>query len=662
MRSLTPFTAEAQSTPRSRREEMGQGDKETGRQGESLSPCPHFSLSPCLLVSLSPCPPVSPSPRLPVSSSPLLPFSPSLSLSAPLRFLRVLCASAVGMICPFLLLFSSWFVSLAANAQRTGVITGHVVAEDGGGLSNVNVDIYPANTGQRNAGGRLATTTDEDGNFKIAGLLSRAYFIHANEARGYANQFTPNPERNYYRIGDHAVITMIRGGVITGRVTTAEGESMIGAEVSAAMTRDAEGNPMRRQYGVRRRWSDDRGVYRLYGLAPGTYVVAVRSTLSTQQVSPYSGETPTYHPSSTRDTAAEVTVPSGGEVAGIDIRYRGERGHTISGAITGADASRAYVSLISVATGAYVGWGNVRPGEAANSFAIEGMSDGEYEVVAQSGGSNDTESFVTPPRRVTVRGADVGGIELKLAPRASITGRIVVENQPKVCETKRKFSIEEVVVSLRRDEKAPESRSIYQAYLAAVLPDDKGEFAIRSLDPGRYFIQPRLPAENWYLKSITAPQIAAGNTRKPGSATDIAHAGFALKAGEKFSGLTVTIASGAASLSGKVIVAKEGTRSPSRLRVHLAPAEATGAGDPLRYAETMIRSGGAFALNNIAPGKYWLIARAAPDEDSVDSPSLPIAWDATERAKLRREAEASKVEVELKPCQIVSDQIVKFAK
>jgi hypothetical protein len=525
------------------------------------------------------------------------------------------------------------------------------------------VDIYPANTGQRYTGRQFSATTDEDGNFKFTGLSSRAYFINVHEARGYIYQPIMASERNYYRIGDNVVISMIRGGVITGRVTTAEGEPMVGAQVSAMMSRDAEGAPVRRQYSGRQRPSDDRGIYRLYGLAPGTYVVGVRSNLSAQQVLPYTGDTPTFHPSSTRDTAAEVTVTSGGEAAGIDIRYRGDRGHIVSGSITGGgEVSYLYVLLFSLATDSYVGFGSVRPGEGARSFAIYGVSDGEYEVVGQSGGYNELEGFVAPPRRVTVRGADVGGIELKLAPRASITGKILVENQPNVCETKRKFSIEEVVVSLRRDEKKPEIRSANQGYLADVAPDDKGEFAIRHIDPGRFFIQPRLPSENWYVKSITAAPIAAGNTRKPASATDIARGGFALKAGEKLSGLTVTIASGAASLSGKVVAAKEGTRMPSRVRVHLAPAEAADAGAPLRYAEAIVRSNGVFELNNIAPGKYWLIARAAPDDETSDSPAAPIAWDATERAKLRREAEASKVEIELKPCQRKSEQIVKFAK
>jgi hypothetical protein len=193
--------------------------------------------------------------------------------------------------------------------------------------------------------------------------------------------------------------------------------------------------------------------------------------------------------------------------------------------------------------------------------------------------------------------------------------------------------------------------------------DEKGEFVIRHIIPGRYFIQPRLPAENWYVKSISpATSAPAGvNASRPLSVA-VAQSGFVLKAGEKLSGLTVTIASGAASLSGKVVAAKEGARLPSRVRVHFIPTESALADDTLRYAEAIVRSDGSFALNNIAPGKYWLIARAAPDDEPIDLPPTPIAWDAIVRARLRREAEALKVEIELKPCQRMADQIVKFAK
>jgi len=202
----------------------------------------------------------------------------------------------------FVLFTSSWLATPSAKAQ-TGVITGRVVAQDGGDMSKVFVKIYPVQ-----AGGPLWTNTDENGNFKFTGLTPRAYLIYVRETRGYVRQSIPGSGRIYYRIGDHAVITMIRGGVITGRVTTANGEPMVGAQVTAMMTRGAEGAPFLRNYYGHSRNTDDRGVYRLYGLPPGAYVVSVRSDLSLYRISPYDGDAPTYHPSSTCDTAAEIAV------------------------------------------------------------------------------------------------------------------------------------------------------------------------------------------------------------------------------------------------------------------------------------------------------------------------------------------------------------------
>ena len=41
--------------------------------------------------------------------------------------------------------------------------------------------------------------------------------------------------------------------------------------------------------------------------------------------------------------------------------------------------------------------------------------------------------------------------------------------------------------------------------------------------------------------------------------------------------------------------------------------------DALRYAEVFARGDGSFSLSNIAPGKYWLVARAAPDDEPKPS-------------------------------------------
>jgi hypothetical protein len=133
-----------------------------------------------------------------------------------------------------------------------------------------------------------------------------------------------------------------------------------------------------------------------------------------------------------------------------------------------------------------------------------------------------------------------------------------------------------------------------------------------------------------------------------------------LKQGQKISGLNVVIAEGAAALQGRAIPATEGAKLPGRLRIHLIPAEIGAADDVLRYAETITTSGDAFEFKNLAPGKYLLYARLLPESESSETPSRPIAWDATERTRLRREAEAAKNQAELLPCRRVKNYPLKI--
>jgi len=99
---------------------------------------------------------------------------------------------------------------------------------------------------------------------------------------------------------------------------------------------------------------------------------------------------------------------------------------------------------------------------------------------------------------------------------------------------------------------------------------------------------------------------------------------------------------------------------PAQLRVYLVPAEVSAADEVSRYAETVMRAGGSFDFKHIAPGKYLLYARQVAEKEANYDQARPLAWDAVERARLHRQAEAAKNEVELKPCQRVKDQILKW--
>ena len=87
------------------------------------------------------------------------------------------------------------------------------------------------------------------------------------------------------------------------------------------------------------------------------------------------------------------------------------------------------------------------------------------------------------------------------------------------------------------------------------------------------------------------------------------------------------------------------------------PAEKENVDEVLRFYASPLNPDGKITLNNLAPGRYWLLTAPALD-GGLTKLRLP---DATEtRAKLRREAEAVKTEIELKPCQNVVDYRLKL--
>src|SRR5204863_2393266 len=116
---------------------------------------------------------------------------------------------------------------------------------------------------------------------------------------------------------------MTKGGVITGKVLAAEGQPIAAARVRAVLIRDVNGNRPQFTTSPLDRLTDDRGIYRLFGLSPGTYVVFAGGRGSSGYgINGYEKDAPTYAPSSTRDTAAEISLGSG-EEKNVDIRYRG---------------------------------------------------------------------------------------------------------------------------------------------------------------------------------------------------------------------------------------------------------------------------------------------------------------------------------------------------
>jgi hypothetical protein len=487
----------------------------------------------------------------------------------------------------------------------------------------------------------------------VAGLPSVDYYISAS-AEGYLHGQALATERSgqdnrYFRPGATVTITLKKGGVITGRVTDAEDRAVVAVPVILEYVRDNFDRTMASAGVEKEEWTDDRGVYRFYGLRPGSFLVRAGGRGERSQgASAFDSDAPTYYPSATRESATEVRVGAGEEATGIDIRYRGERGYAIRGVVAGApDLNRPpYVRLRL--PGAQIGFTYSRVEGQSLKFEFEGLPDGEYELIAGRSVSDEDDGAASSPRRVTIKGADVNGIELRLIPLGSISGRIVLTADSADCRTQQRRRLTEVSLTpLREGALQPESTHNRR--------DPQGEFTIQGLEAGRYRLAARLPHLEWYLRAITQPGPAPAN--RP---VDVSRQGLMLRPGERAMGLVVTVAEGAAFLSGKVIRSVEGARLSARLRVHLIPAESGSADDALRYAETAVEGDGRFELGHLAPGRYHLLARPAPDEESPERSVRPAAWSAESRAKLWREARAAKAEIELQACQRVMGYVLRY--
>ena len=121
--------------------------------------------------------------------------------------------------------------------------------------------------------------------------------------------------------------------------------------------------------------------------------------------------------------------------------------------------------------------------------------------------------------------------------------------------------------------------------------------------------------------------------------------------------MTVTFTEGGASIRGRVSIA-EGQQLPANVRVYLAAVERENADNALRFFETRTESDGSFRMENIAPGRYWIIAR--PTEENESSRVKLVRQESTFRAKVLREAKSGKKEISFKPCERIVDYDLRY--
>jgi len=334
--------------------------------------------------------------------------------------------------------------SAGPTQKATGSISGHIIV-DGKAAAGIAVAAFSAEAIRR-----VPTTqvkTDSEGSFKLVGLAPGSYQVAI--LTGNLTSVDPNAESPFSSsyVGASKDVLLLagedvsgidlrfaRGGVITGRVTDADNKPIVEETVSLHLVQDGPNTRMRPPVPIGQMYqTDDRGVYRIYGLLAGKYKVSVgRSAAQGFIGSPYGFYPLTYYPDVIDASKAEIVeVLEGGQATNIDIRVnRHEDTYSVTGRIvdeeTGAPAGGTNITLMtargeqgfsSTVTGSPTG--------ADGKFNLLGLASGRYGVYVSD---NSSAGVYSDPIYFDVVDKDISGLEIKATRGSRISGTIAGEN------------------------------------------------------------------------------------------------------------------------------------------------------------------------------------------------------------------------------------------
>lgn len=332
-----------------------------------------------------------------------------------------------------------------ANAPGAPVVVGKgsisgsvVVAGTGQPARRARVGL----SGGTDVGGGRSTTTDDMGRFAFSALAEGRYNLTASKAghvNGSYGQRSPGRPGTPIQLADgqklEVQLQITRGGVITGTVLDEHAEAMPGTPVRALRYVMQSGQRTLQSAGSGQ--TDDRGVYRIYGLQPGEYIVyatprnttqnvqaagqaelqqlveqsaaaarleAVQAQALTERIAQLranmraadspdrdeatSGYAPVYYPGTTSPSSAgTVTLAPGEEKGSVDFQYQVVPIARVEGIVTSTapqPVSNTQVSLVNTAFAVPgISPGSARP-DAQGAFRIPNVPPGQYTLIARA--------------------------------------------------------------------------------------------------------------------------------------------------------------------------------------------------------------------------------------------------------------------------------------
>lgn len=313
---------------------------------------------------------------------------------------------------------------------------------------------------------RFETITDAEGRFEFRNVPVTVTNVGASKA-GFVSQTIVLGERGIGPVAPGTTIRLhiplVRGAVIAGRVFDHYGDPVSSVVVSVLRLHYGQpGQPAVQLVSVGQ--TNDLGEYRIYGLSPGSYFVAVgvtdvmrdfypagtgsrSSRTSLPNLSAPRTIAPTFFPGTTHHAEAKLLVLSAGDQAlNIDVRTTNAPTVHLAGRVVdshGAGVDDVYVVLsVASSTGALPGGSRVTTTDSTGAFAFASVPPGDYiahavalatpaGVAAREKGEPSTERGL--PEFASERlsaFADQTGVQIQTRPGIDVKGRVMIDGAP----------------------------------------------------------------------------------------------------------------------------------------------------------------------------------------------------------------------------------------
>ena len=436
--------------------------------------------------------------------------------------------------------------------------------------------------------------TDQEGNYRITEVPGGIYevapvapalvIVDLNYSTGQTVIITE---------GEHVEgvdFDLARGGVVTGKITDADGHPIIEERVFLlpADPRNQRGSSYN---GAVNFQTDDRGIYRIFGIRPGRYKVSVGEGNGAFYRGAGRGRPSyptTFYPDVTDVAkAAVVAIDEGTEATGIDISLSPiGQGFSVNGQVldgeTGKPLANMGIGLSKIevvdgnSTRSYGGGVSARS-DSQGEFRLEKLPPGKYSLIIYP--PPDSDLFAAP-LVFDVLDQDVTGLLIKASMGASLSGTVILEGTK---DNKLAAALAQayVYVNVRNDAANSSSGRSVQ-----ITPD--GTFRMSVAQAG---------LANFSLgnaKGLIVLRVERNGVVQPN--------GIQIQNAEKVSGVLLVVAYRNGSIRG-VVKTENGTLPPSRrLIIQLSKA-----GEPNQNLQvTDGDARGHFLIQGLAAGSYEL--------------------------------------------------------